>query len=361
MAQSIKLKGLIEGLGLIEGYERERMQRISFILGTAFLQFRLATWHMSISSIEAAAENKQILITEDNNKTSRWNGWWLPFPSELPYMDDARNKAAVLTTMACYDTGCMSLLATQLVEGLEILLEEVVLRRKSYNRSTTVRFTNNLMDLNDHDFWVIRATSHLTGQQWTMHLTGAQYNIHNEWCGMPWADFCKIHVHRILAIKPFGTLHKYAKTIAQTKTVKGMETDVQLQAVQAFHDAVDPAMKKKGLVWSNILFKNDDDFARHTEKILRVGNKAVQKYVETTQLTKRRQKAERYEKRHREEVAAEEKKICEEVLGYQPQFFERVVSGVTWRMSDHLPPASEGLQEGVEVLKDESAENVEDN
>jgi hypothetical protein len=90
-----------------------------------------------------------------------------------------------------------------------------------------------------------------------------------------------------------------------------METAVQLGAFQTFHDAIDPAMKKKGLKWLNILFKNDADFTRHTDKILRVGNNAVKKSIETTHLTKRRQKAERYEKRHAEEVKAEEKRICE--------------------------------------------------
>lgn len=124
MARPIQLKGPIEGLGVLEGSERERMQRISLLLSTAFLQFRRATWHMCVRNISAAAENQQVLIIEDENKTTRWNGWWSPFPADLPDMDDARNQAAVLTTMACYDMGCMSLLATQLCHGTILIQEQ---------------------------------------------------------------------------------------------------------------------------------------------------------------------------------------------------------------------------------------------
>jgi hypothetical protein len=62
MAQPIQLKGPIEGLGVLEGHERERMQRISLFLSTAFLQFRRATWHMCVRDIGAAAANQQVLI-----------------------------------------------------------------------------------------------------------------------------------------------------------------------------------------------------------------------------------------------------------------------------------------------------------
>lgn len=76
---------------------------------------------MCVRSIGAEADYKQVLIVEDENKSSRWNGWWSPFPSELPDMDNAKNQAAVLTTMACYDMGCMGLFTSQLYKGTALL------------------------------------------------------------------------------------------------------------------------------------------------------------------------------------------------------------------------------------------------
>jgi len=132
---------------------------------------------------------------------------------------------------------------------------------------------------------------------------------------MPWAQACNDYIDKIITVKPFGTLEKYAAATAETKGVDGMEVDVQMKGMQAFHAAVDPAMQKKGLSWAAILGKEEKDYVRHRDKIIKVGKKAVDNYVRATHLTKRRLKAERYEKRHMAELAEEQKKICIDVLG----------------------------------------------
>jgi hypothetical protein len=86
--------------------------------------------------------------------------------------------------------------------------------------------------------------------------------------------------------------------------------------MRSFHAIVDPAMAKKKLTWKNILSKPQNDFVRHADKIMGVGKRAVVAFTkEEGPLTKRRQKVERYEKRHEDEVIMEETRMCEEILG----------------------------------------------
>jgi hypothetical protein len=93
--------------------EVQRIYRAAFTLQAVFLRFREATWHNHI--LEIHSKDKQILILDDPNHTNRFNGWFSPFPNHL--LDDARVKAAVLTTMSCYDMAHMKELVEQLFAG----------------------------------------------------------------------------------------------------------------------------------------------------------------------------------------------------------------------------------------------------
>ncbi|EDP89890.1 hypothetical protein SNOG_20034 [Parastagonospora nodorum SN15] len=60
--------------------------------------------------------------------------------------------------------------------------------------------------------------------------------------------------------------------------------------------------------------KSDEDFMRHADKILRVGNRAVEAWMEGVgQLGKRRRDAERWERRHGEEMEREQERVWGEV------------------------------------------------
>lgn len=96
-----------------------------------------------------------------------------------------------------------------------------------------------------------------------------------------------------------------------------MQHDLQLRAMQAFHSTIDPAMAKKNLRWRDVRDKPQDDFVRHADKILGVGKRAVEAFIKAEgALTKRRQKAERWEKRHGDEAIGEQETVTEEILGY---------------------------------------------
>jgi hypothetical protein len=196
-------------------------------------------------------------------------------------------------------------------------------------------------DFNDYDFWVFRATSRTTAQQWTIHLAGAQYGIHTP--GSPWPDFETKHVYKVLAVHPFSTLRRYVEKVAATKGLVGMEFDVQKDAMKAWHAAVDPAMAKKGLKWHDVLFKSHADFTRHTAKILQKGLNAIDSFVRDSRLAERRGKAERYEKRHAEALEEEKKGIDRDVIGYEDMLSEIKVEGMVLRR--HEQPGDEVLRE----------------
>ncbi|KAH7402116.1 hypothetical protein DE146DRAFT_455846 [Phaeosphaeria sp. MPI-PUGE-AT-0046c] len=313
--------------------ERDRVRRISSVLATAFLQFRQATWHTHVQNVEVLGDF--LYITNDSRAVHRYNGWWAVFPDSVAIIKDQKTKDALLTTLACYDTAHMSKLAEQLFKGMDMILEEVVLRPKSIIRRSIIHYDDKRIDFNDYDFWVVRVTSRTTGQQWAIHIAGAQYYMDKPFS--LWHDFTEQWVHKILAVRPFGTLERYAKAKAQTKGTVGLEADMQIQAMQAWHEAVDPAMARKSLTWQAVLGKNEPDFRRHSAKILRAGMAAVEAFTRDAKLTKRRLKAERYEKRHGD-WAEECVRIAEDVMEYKPLLTTRFAKGYTWLLSGHEPP-----------------------
>lgn len=95
--------------------ESERLLRIFYVLDTAFMRYREATWHMCIRNIKI--NGGHIIIDEDERKTDRWNGWWSTFPNHINAMKDGPVKASVLATGACHDTGHMVKLMEHLFDG----------------------------------------------------------------------------------------------------------------------------------------------------------------------------------------------------------------------------------------------------
>jgi hypothetical protein len=131
-------------------------------------------------------------------------------------------------------------------------------------------------DFNDYDFWFMRVTMRTTGRQIALNIAGLQFGISNV---TPWETHNNAYVDKILAVKPFGTLAEFTSEVAETKGLTGMQYDISVSAMQAWHDSVDPAMEKKGLSWALIFKKFPDDFARHRDKVLKVGKKAMETWV----------------------------------------------------------------------------------
>jgi hypothetical protein len=101
--------------------ETERLIRIFYVLGTTFLHFREATWHICVRNIKM--NGGKLVIDEDERKTDRWNGWWSMFPDHINVMKDSQCKAAVLMTGACYDSGLYMKFIEQLFEGKDLVLQ----------------------------------------------------------------------------------------------------------------------------------------------------------------------------------------------------------------------------------------------
>jgi hypothetical protein len=87
-----------------------------------------------------------------------------------------------------------------------------------------------------------------------------------------------------------------------------------------------------------IVNKSGVDYQRHSKKVLSVGQKAMEDFDRAQRLTRRRLKAERYEKRHPEELVKEENEIFQRVLGYVPKRVDRCIEGNTWTVSGHEVP-----------------------
>ncbi|KAF2031741.1 hypothetical protein EK21DRAFT_110637 [Setomelanomma holmii] len=287
--------------------EETRIRRAAHTLQAAFLIFREATWHTHVLNIKV--ENKQILVKEDPEMTFRWQGWFSHYPKHQT--PDPRDKAAVLTMMATYDVGHMKQLVAQVFEDMDVLLEEVMIDPKPPKRRTVLLYANGTFDPNLYDHWLLRVTSRTTGEQFAVDISGPQYD-HHVCCG-PWMKVEHQFVEEVLLVKPLGTLEKFKASTAELKSTAGLEADVQAQAMVAFHAAIDIGMLKKGITWAAVLSKADEDYVRHRDKALKVGRRAIDKYVQTTHLTKRRWKAERYEKRHPKAVE-EERKLVDEIL-----------------------------------------------
>jgi hypothetical protein len=125
--------------------EARRIGRAAVTLQAVFLQFREATWHRHVQSINSKPGMLGMIIDPDFK--NRFNGWFSPFPNEMVH--NARDKAAVLTAMACYDLAHMKELVEQLFAGkaaevrqktgpwltmrhadMDVLIEEVMIRPK---------------------------------------------------------------------------------------------------------------------------------------------------------------------------------------------------------------------------------------
>jgi hypothetical protein len=121
------------------------------------------------------------------------------------------------------------------VTGVNVLLEEVLIRIKPPSRRTVITYSTRCIDLNDYDFWTIRVTLLFTGEQWSIHLCGPQYGMRRP--GSLWVLFEGYKIYKILDVKPLGTLAAHAAVLAQTKGTDGLKADMQIKAMQAFHDA----------------------------------------------------------------------------------------------------------------------------
>tara|TARA_R110002003_G_scaffold110_5_gene9293 strand:- start:6122 stop:6802 length:681 start_codon:yes stop_codon:yes gene_type:complete len=222
---------------------------------------------------------------------------------------------------------------------MDVVLEDVMLRIQSPQRTTLILYGEKVVDFNDYEHWLIRVTSRTSRKQWAIDIAGAQYGHHVYFA--PWQVVLDNFIERILLVKPFGTQEQLIKAVGELKSVAGMEADVQAKAMEAFHATVDPKMQKKGHTWASILEKDEKDFVRHRDRVLKVGRSALDKYVEATHLTKRRLKMERFENRHPDVVEADKNRVCDDILGFRPSRTDVEVGRVIWRMSTKEEPPSE--------------------
>lgn len=222
------------------------------------------------------------------------------------------------------------------IKGMDVELEDILVRTKPPARRTIILRPDATIALNDNDHWLIRITSRTTRKQYALDISGAQHNHHIYLS--PWATACSSFIAKILLVKPFGTLEKLVRDTSDLKDLAGLEAEVQADAMASFHAIVDIAMEKKGITWAAILDKDEKDYTRHRDKVLKVGRRAIEQYVQATHLAKRRLKAERYERRNPDLVEYGMGRIHDEILGFRPKRVRRTVDGVVWWMSAKVEP-----------------------
>ena len=174
------------------------------------------------------------------------------------------------------------------------------------------------VDFNTYDHWILRITSNTSRRQWAIHVAGAQYDIRA--ASYNWHFMETQYIDQVLKVQPFGSLEAYATAMTSGKCAKsgvGFRIGVQAEAMIAFHAIVDWQMDRKDLTWAKILGKKEPDYVRHRNKVLKLGMKTMEEYVDNESLAKRRVKALRYDQRHAEELLAEEKEIVKETLGLE--------------------------------------------
>ncbi|CAN9397995.1 unnamed protein product [Alternaria sp. RS040] len=286
-----------------------RIHRACYVLREVFYAYREATWSRFCASISLATRHNGLtIITEDPMKSGRKNGWFADFPNQY-FVGNPTAKEKVLAITPCYDVGFLKKLVEQLFAGLDVHIEEVNVRLKTLTECTIVAVEpGEELDLGYYQtHWCMRITVPSTGRQTALDITGAQYGIsHGD---MPWESQLEFFVEKIQAVKPLGTLEKFAEEMATFKGTEGLEYQVAAGAIKAWHQTVDSAMQRKGLTWADVLQKPEADYERHTRKIISVGTKAMQKYAAVTKLTKRRNKAERYEERHEDQLEGETEEL----------------------------------------------------
>jgi hypothetical protein len=189
--------------------------------------------------------------------------------------------------------------------GLDVHIEEIKVRLKHLVECTVIAAEpGEEFDIRNYQIhWCMRVTQPASGKQTALDISGVQYGIsHGD---MPWETQLEFFVEEVQAVKPFGTLEKFAREMARFRGTEGLEFKIAAGAMEAWHQSVDAGMERKSLTWADVLQKPEADFERHTKKILSVGTKAMNKYVADQKLTKTRHKAERYEERHEDWLEGE--------------------------------------------------------
>ena len=79
--------------------------------------------------------------------------------------------------------------------------------------------------------WCMRVTHRPTGKQTSLDISGVQYGMIQG--DMPWQPHTDIFVDEVQAIKPLGTLAKYADEVSQTKGTEGLRFEVAASAMKA--------------------------------------------------------------------------------------------------------------------------------
>ncbi|KAG9196530.1 hypothetical protein G6011_01651 [Alternaria panax] len=286
-----------------------RIHRACYVLRKVFYAYREATWSRFCVSISLTTRHSGLtIITEDLMKLGRKNGWFAEFPQQY-FVGNPTAKEKVLVITPCHDIGFLKKLVEQLFAGLDVHIEEVKVRLKPLTECTVIAVESGEgLDFTPYrTHWCMRITLPSTGKQTALDITGVQYGIsHGD---MPWESQLEFFVDEVQVVKPFGTLEKFAEEMATFKGTEGLEYDVAAGAIEAWHQTVDAAMGRKGLTWADVLQKPEADYERHTKKIISVGTSAMQKYAAVTKLTKRRNKAERYEERHEDQLEGEAEEL----------------------------------------------------
>ncbi|KAI4659654.1 uncharacterized protein J4E79_006189 [Alternaria viburni] len=276
-----------------------------------FYAYREVTWSRFCAKISLPTFYDGLtIITDDPKKLGRKNGWFADFPQQY-FVGNPEAKSKVLVISPCYDIGVLKKLIEQLFAGLDVDIDEVKVRLKT-PKEKSITATDEPFDFENPNptvyiHWCMRVTHRPTGKQTSLDISGVQYGMIQG--DMPWQPHTDIFVDEVQAIKPLGTLAKYADEVSQTKGTEGLRFEVAASAMKAWHETVDAAMERKGLAWADVLGKEEEAFQRHTKKILSVGTKAMQKYAAETKLTKKRLKAERYEQRHEDWLMGELKEL----------------------------------------------------
>ncbi|KAH3916188.1 hypothetical protein HBH56_069970 [Parastagonospora nodorum] len=303
-----------DAVSAVKKQEADYILRVFYILWSAFLDFRETTWTTPIAGVPNHDTLEPVIIV-DELKTDRWNGYWSKFPTDrIPPLQDTTTRVQVLCTGSCLDTAHFTRLIEQVFEGMSVTLEEISFRLDPSHPTTSLLTGQTHTQPCTHPLWCLRVTSTLTHRQWAIHLSGPQYAKLEP--ATDWLDFARSYIapDSEFLVLPFGSLARYTAAVSKTKGVDGMRCDLSAGGMQAFHDTVDKAMGRKNLSWTKVMRKSDEDFMRHADKILRVGNRAVEAWMEGVgQLGKRRRDAERWERRHGEEMEREQERVWGEV------------------------------------------------
>ncbi|KAH7069423.1 hypothetical protein FB567DRAFT_224064 [Paraphoma chrysanthemicola] len=273
----------------------KQLSRIASIAYPAYQTFREDTWDTPIVKIE---DTEDALVTYDGDQALNKN-FFVEFPHHL--IQNERAKSAVFSMMMCNEPlAWMHDLVEELVRGLRVRVDEVVVELGSVPRKTIAVHPNGLRQANwtSYSHALLRFTSIKTKTQWVIDFGGGQYGINQAlW---KWGDYSKSFVNLTAQIKvsPFGTTKALFDMLGELDGNPGLAYGMVGEVANVMGPAAATAAQAGAFNISALVSDPDDQqFLGRKTALLCAFHSAVRSYIQSPRFDQKIRAEEAFERR----------------------------------------------------------------